>query len=126
MELSPDAGLRLADAFCRETKLRSNVENAVISGAGVPISTLAKWGESAYLSGPHGAQEAAGHTPHREARLSWTSIMCDVAIDCRRKGRPDMRKFPLRIGHHDRTETVRNTNVAARHAPEFGQVRKPW
>ena len=59
MELSPDGGMRLAEAFCEETKMPAKVEKAVRGEGTVSLSTLAKWGEAAFMSGPHGPKEAA-------------------------------------------------------------------
>jgi hypothetical protein len=58
MVLSPDAGARLADAFRDETKLPASVRKAVIGEGTVTIETLARWGESAYLAGQYGREEA--------------------------------------------------------------------
>ncbi|MCX5743174.1 MAG: hypothetical protein NT062_11840 [Proteobacteria bacterium] len=59
MELSPDAGLRLADAFCDETEMPAKVKKVVRGEGTVSLAILAKWGETAYLKGPHGPTEAA-------------------------------------------------------------------
>jgi hypothetical protein len=59
MVLSPDAGVRLAEAFREETGMPASVRKAVLGEGSVSIAALAKWGESAYLAGPHGEEEAA-------------------------------------------------------------------
>jgi hypothetical protein len=59
MVLSPDAGVRLAEAFREETSLPASVRKAVLGEGSVSIAALAKWGEAAYLAGPHGAEESA-------------------------------------------------------------------
>lgn len=59
MELSPDAGVRLAEAFCEETKMPPKVEKAVRGEGTVSLNMLAKWGEAAFMAGPHGPKEAA-------------------------------------------------------------------
>jgi hypothetical protein len=59
MVLSPDAGLRLAEAFREETRMPASVRKAVLGEGSVSVETLAKWGESSYFTGPHGPMESA-------------------------------------------------------------------
>lgn len=59
MVLSPDAGIRLAVAFREETSMPASVRKAALGEGSVSIAALTKWGEAAYLAGPHGAEEAA-------------------------------------------------------------------
>lgn len=59
MVLSPDAGVRLAEAFRAETSMPASVRKAVLGEGSVSIAALTKWGEAAYLAGPHGVEEAA-------------------------------------------------------------------
>jgi hypothetical protein len=58
MELSPDAGLRLAESFREETKMPAKLERAVLGEGTIALSTLTKWGEAAFMTGPHGIKEA--------------------------------------------------------------------
>jgi len=75
LELTPDLGEKLGEAFARETDMPGEVRDAVRRNRPVGLSVLQEWGKRAHVSGDYGSVEAEC----LQAALDWNPTRSRMA-----------------------------------------------